>query len=61
MAKKTIKEELEPMAVGDSKEFPAEQCNNVQSCSSMYGFKWNKTFRTKIDRDRRVITVTRIA
>lgn len=62
MAKKrTVTNELEPMNIGDRKEFPAVQCNNVRSMASMLGFKWNRTYKTKTDRDRRVVVVTRIA
>ncbi|MEG2599512.1 MAG: hypothetical protein RSA66_08565 [Muribaculaceae bacterium] len=59
--KKTITSELEPMQVGDCKEFPAALVMTLQSMASMLGFKWNRTYKTSIDRERRVVVVTRLA
>lgn len=51
MAKKrTITGELEPMKVGETKEFPASLCTTVRSMASMLGFKWNRTYKTETDR-----------
>lgn len=62
MAKKrTVTSELEPMHIGDRKEFPAALCMSVRSMASMLGFKWNRTYKTETDRERRVVVVTRIA
>jgi hypothetical protein len=58
--KRTITSELEPMKVGDVKEFPAEVCTTLRSMTSTLGFKWNRTYSTSTDRERRVIVVTRI-
>lgn len=59
--KKTITSELEIMQVNDQKEFPAELVMTVQSMASMLGFKWNRRYSTSIDRERRVVTVTRVS
>ena len=62
MAKKrTITGELEPMKVGETKEFPASLCTTVRSMASMLGFKWNRTYKTEADREKRVVLITRIA
>ncbi len=55
----TIREELEPMAVGETKEFPAERNDYVRYLASVLGFKWDKVFTTAMNRERRVLEVTR--
>lgn len=57
--KKTITSELEPMKVGERKEFPAALCMTLKSMASMLGFKWDRVYKTTTDRERRVVTVTR--
>lgn len=59
--KKTITSMLEPMKVGDSKEFPAELSMSVKSMASMLGFKWNRVYSTRNDREKRVVVVTRMS
>lgn len=59
--KKTVTGELEPMKVGERKEFPAAICMTVRSMASMLSFKWDRTYKTETDRERRVVIVTRIA
>lgn len=60
MARKSlIKVHLQRLSVGETHEFPAEISINVRSMASTLGFQWNKTFATAIDRERRVISVTR--
>lgn len=49
------------MKVGESKEFPASLCTTARSMASMLGFKWDRTYKTETDRERRVVIVTRIA
>lgn len=58
--KKTITSELEPMQIGDRKEFPAVLCTGIRSMASMLGFKWNRVYRTETDREKRVVVVTRV-
>ncbi len=57
--KKTVTSELEPMKVGESKEFPASLCTTVRSMASTLSFKWNRKYSTVTDRERRVVVVTR--
>lgn len=59
--KKTITSELEPMQVGERKEFPAALCMTLKSMASMLGFKWDRVYKTATDRERRVVIVTRIS
>lgn len=58
--KKTVTSELEPMKIGESKEFPASICTTVRSMTSILGFKWDRKYKTETDRKRRVVVVTRI-
>lgn len=58
--KKTVTGELEPMRLGDRKEFPADMCMSVRSMASMLGFRWNRIYKTETDRERRVVVVTRV-
>lgn len=60
MEKKTITGELKPMKIGESKEFPASKCMTVHSMASILGFKWDRIYKTKTIRERRVVVVTRI-
>lgn len=59
--KKTITGELEPMKVGEKKEFPASLCTTVRSMASMLGFKWDRVYKTEADRERKVIIIKRIS
>lgn len=59
--KKTVTSELEPMKIGESKEFPAALCTTVRSMTSTLGFKWNRVYKTLTDRERRVVVVTRLS
>lgn len=61
MKKKTVTSELEPMKIGEKKEFPAALCTTVRSMASMLGFKWNRTYQTETDRERRVVIVKRVS
>lgn len=59
--KRTITSMLEPMQVGESKEFPAEISLSVKSMASMLGFKWNRVYSTRNDREKRLVIVTRVS
>lgn len=50
---------LRGLEVGQSHDFSADKLSSVKAICSTMGFQWNKTFSTKIDRVRRVVTVTR--
>lgn len=47
------------MKIGESKEFPASKCMTVHSMASILGFKWDRIYKTKTIRERRVVVVTR--
>lgn len=61
MKKKTVTDELAPMQVNESKEFPAAQSMTVRSMASMLGFKWGRVYKTETNRERRVVVVTRVS
>lgn len=61
MKKKTVTSELEPMIIGEKKEFPAALSTTVRSMASMLGFKWDRVYKTETDREKRVVIVTRTA
>ena len=50
---------LRNMEVGDHHDFPAEKTHSIRAMCAGFGFQWDKTFTTKIDREKRVVTVTR--
>ena len=58
---KPILTQLREMKVGDVLTFPAEKRGSVKAMCSEYGFEWNKTFHTSINRQERTISVTRSA
>lgn len=58
--KRTVTDELEPMKIGEKREFPAAMSMTVRSMASMLGFKWDRVYKTKTDRERKVIIVTRV-
>lgn len=49
------------MQVGDVAEYSAEQSMSVRALASTLGFKHNRIYKTYTDREKRIITVTRIA
>lgn len=57
--KKTIVDNLRDMARGESIWFPASKSGNVRSVTSQYGFQWDRVFKTKTNREDRMIIVTR--
>ena len=58
---KPILAQLREMEIGETLFFPAEKRGSVKAMCSEYGFEWNKTFRTSINRQERTISVTRTA
>lgn len=58
---RTITAEFEAMRIGECKEFPAASSLSVRSMASSLGFKWNRKYKTKTDRERRVMVVTRVS
>lgn len=61
MAKKqTFTREIEQMEIGERRDYPAIRCSSVRAMVSTLGFQFNRRYSTKIDKKRRVITVTRV-
>lgn len=56
---KIRKDDLVNMEIGESKDFDISDHINVRSMSSQYGTAWRKRFKTKTDRSKDIITVTR--
>lgn len=48
------------LRVGESVTYPVERANSVKVTCSSYGFSWRKRFKTKVDKEARTITVTRV-
>lgn len=51
---------LRDMEVGTDIDFPIRRMNSVKNACSSYGTIYNRQFRTKIDKERQIIRVTRI-
>lgn len=63
MAKKkenSVRGQLEKMLVGDVLTFPIEIADSIRSDASKYGARINRTFKCVQDREKRIITVTRV-
>ena len=58
--KQTFTSELEQMKVGEAKEYPAARCTSVRSMASTMSFMLNRKYSTCIDKERRIVTVTRV-
>lgn len=58
--KETVTGMLSPMEVGEVREFPAEISMTVRSMASMLGFQWGRRFKTRTDRERRLLVVERV-
>lgn len=58
--KQTFTSELEQMKVGERKEYPAIRCTSVRSMASTLSFMLNRKYSTCIDKERRIVTVTRV-
>ncbi|MBQ3196555.1 MAG: hypothetical protein IJB63_00360 [Alistipes sp.] len=59
--KTTLTSQLESMRVGEVIEYPAEQSMSVRALASSLGFKLDRIYKTRTDREKRIITVTRTA
>lgn len=51
---------LRDMQVQTSIDFPLRRMNSVKNACSNYGVIYNRQYTTKIDKDKRIILVTRI-
>lgn len=47
------------MKVEASIDFPIKRMNSVKNACSNYGVIYNRRYRTKIDKERQIILVTR--
>ncbi|MBE6337645.1 MAG: hypothetical protein E7068_02435 [Lentimicrobiaceae bacterium] len=62
MARKTYKEELEEMELGEAKVFPITKehsASSMRSKCSIYGVDMDRFFKCETDRENRVVKVTR--
>lgn len=59
--KTTLTSQFESMRVGEVIEYPAEQSMSVRALASSLGFKLNRIYKTRTDREKRTIAVTRTA
>lgn len=51
---------LRDMQVTESIDFPIKRMNSVKNACSSYGTIYSRQYRTKIDKDKQIILVTRI-
>ena len=58
--KQTFTTEFEQMKVGDKKEYPASKYTSMRSLASTLSFMLNRKYSTSIDREKRIVTVTRV-
>lgn len=58
--KSPIWPQLRDMEVGTNIDFPIQRMNSVKNACSSYGTIYNRQFKTKIDKERQIILVTRI-
>lgn len=56
----TIVAAIGGLRVGESVTYPVERANSVKVTCSSYGLSWRKRFKTKVDKEARTITVTRV-
>lgn len=52
---------LRDLEVGKSHTYPIERMSSLKTMCTNFGAQWDKTFSTKTDREKRIITVTRTA
>lgn len=57
----TIRETLKDMSIDDVVVFPAEKTSVLRATASNIGLEMNREYRTRTDRDERVIRVVRTA
>ena len=52
---------LRDLEVVKSHTYPIERMSSLKTMCTNFGAQWDKTFSTKTDREKRIITVTRTA
>ena len=55
----SMSKELDRMQVGETKSFPAKSLNSVKVMASNKGFMLDRKYRCNIDKENRVVNVTR--
>lgn len=60
-SRQTIRETLKDMSIDDVVVFPAEKTSVLRATASNIGLEMNREYRTRTDRDERVIRVVRTA
>lgn len=51
---------LRVMKIGEEFTYPIQMMTSVRTVCTTYGLQWGKTFKTRIDREAKTITVTRV-
>lgn len=57
----SVRGQLYQLLVGESVVFDASRTSYIRSNCTNFGFEWDRKFSTSTDREKRTITVTRIA
>lgn len=54
------RQKLLNLGIGESVDYPLTKLDSARSDSYRYGLQWGKKFKAKINRDLRVVTITRV-
>lgn len=58
---KPILAALRELEIGQTVTYPTERASYLKSACSQFGFEWGEKFKTSNNREKRVVTATRIA
>ena len=58
--KSLITPTLRVMEIGEEFTYPIQMMTSVRTVCTTYGLQWGKIFKTRIDRETKTITVTRV-
>lgn len=58
---KTLAPMIREMEIGGRIEYPLERMRAVRATCSMIGLEMNRQYTTRIDKERRIIEVNRVA
>lgn len=58
---KSVRSQIHELEVGDKATFDASRTSYIRAACTNFGFEWARKFSTSTDREKRTITVTRIA
>lgn len=59
--RKSVRSQIHELEIGDQATFDASRTSYIRAACTNFGFEWERKFSTSIDREKRTITVTRIA